>query len=124
MSFTWQDVVKSWVSSTQGSNSQHCITDLIRHLAYANIIPTRIMNSQGLHIILLAQIMLETLDRVSVPKAMQHPTYFVYRANAKEVMVHDLQDRIAKNIKQLENDEGVNIHHYYKLNIENMMDID
>ena len=72
-----------------------------------------------LHSILLTQIMLETLNGKSVPKAPQGNT-FTYYANAKEMMMWELGAKNAKHIKSLEEQTGVNLDHYHKLGIMNM----
>ena len=64
-----------------------------------------------LQTILLTQIMLETLDGLAVPKALQGNT-FAYHMNAKEVMMWDLGAKNAKQIKTLEEQTGVNLDHY------------
>ena len=72
-----------------------------------------------LETILLTQIMLETLNGLSVPKFPQGNT-FTYHMNAKELMMWDLGAKNAKQIETLEEQTGVNLDHYYKLRIVNM----
>ena len=79
-------------------------------------IPETLVDNLTLHSILLTQIMLETLNGISVPKAPQGNT-FTYHANAKEMMMWELGAKNAKHIKSLEEQTGVNLDHYYKLKI-------
>ena len=44
---------------------------------------------------------------------------FTYRANAKEMVMWDLNKKNAELMKALEEQTGVNLDHYHKLNIEN-----
>ena len=81
-----------------------------------NIIHETLVNNSTLHSILLTQIMLETLNGISVPKAPQGNN-FAYLMNAKEMM-WELGAKNAKHIKSLEEQTGVNLDHYYKLNID------
>ena len=60
--------------------------------------------------------MLETLNGISVPKAPQGNN-FAYLMNAKEIMMWELGVKNAKHIKSLEEQPGMNLDHYYKLNI-------
>ena len=92
------------------------ILDLIRCLVETNIITETLVDNSWLQLILLTQIMLETLNGISVPKAPQGNT-FTYHANAKEMMMWDLGAKNAKHIKSLEEQTGVNLNHYYKLKI-------
>ena len=71
-----------------------------------------------LHSILLTQIILETLGDINVPRAPQG-NKFVYRANAKETMMWDLNQKNGKLIRELEEKTGVNLDNYHKLNIIN-----
>ena len=84
-----------------------------------NIIPETLIDIWMLQTILLTQIMLETLNGLSVPKAPQGNT-FIYHMNAKELMMWDLGAKNAKQIERLEEQTGVNLDHYYKLGIVNM----
>ena len=75
------------------------------------MVPATLKDNSTLHSILLTQILLESLPHLEVPAAPQGNT-FTYHMNAKEMMIWDLG---AKNTKQT----GVNLNHYYKLNIQN-----
>ena len=75
-----------------------------------------LVNNSTLQSILLTQMMLETLNGISVPKAPQGNN-FAYLRNAKEMMMWELGAKNAKHIKSLEEQTGVNLDHYYKLNI-------
>ena len=66
-----------------------------------NIIPERLVDNSTLQSILLTQIVLETLNGLSVPKAPQGNTY-TYHANAKEMMMWELGAKNAQHIKSLE----------------------
>ena len=63
------------------------------------------------------QIMLETLNGLSVPKAPQGNN-FTYHMNAKEMMMWELSAKNAKHIRSLEEQTGMNLDHYYKLEID------
>ena len=78
----------------------------------------KLIHNYTLHAILLTQIVLETLNDLTVPPAPQGPN-FTYRMNAKEVMMRDLNSKNAKQIAQLEEQTGVDLEHYHKLKIEN-----
>ena len=95
------------------------ILDLIRYLVERNIIPETLVDNLTLHSILLTQIMLETLNGISVPKARQGNT-FTYHANAKGMIMWELGAKNAKHIKSLEEQTGVNLDHYHKLGIMNI----
>ena len=81
-----------------------------------NIIPETLVNNSTLQSILLTQIMLETLNGISVPKAPQGNN-FAYLMSAKEMIMWKLGAKNAKDIKSLEEQTDVNLDHYYKLNI-------
>ena len=113
----WRDIVCAWLSNK--TRQDRSILDLIRSLVETNIIPETLVDNSMLQTILLTQIMLETLNRLSVPKAPQGNT-FTYHMNAKELMMWDLGVKNAKQIETLEEQTGVNLDHYYKLRIVNM----
>ena len=92
--------------------------DLLRQLVQANMIPATLIDNQTLQSILLTQVILETLTDVTVPPAPQ-ASNFTYRANAKEMVMWDLNKKNAELMKALEEQTGVNLDHYHKLNIEN-----
>ena len=102
----------------QFGKEDHLILDLIRYLVERNIIPETLVDNLTLHSILLTQIMLETLNGISVPKARQGNS-FTYHANAKR---NDVGTRGKKRqaYKSLEEQTGVNLDHYHKLGIMNM----
>ena len=79
-----------------------------------NTIPAALVDNKTLHSILLRQILLETLNDVSVPRTLQGKN-FTYHMNAKETMMWDLGAENAKQIKSLEKETGVNFDHYHKL---------
>ena len=60
--------------------------------------------------------MLETLNGISVPKALQGNN-FAYLMNTKDMIMWELGAKNAKHIKSLEEQTGVNLDQYYKLNI-------
>ena len=111
---SWRDFVTRWLPN----KTQESLTTLVQHLVRANMIPTTLIDNYMLHAILLTQIVLETLNDLTVPPAPQGPN-FTYRMNAKEVMTHDLNSKNAKQIEQLEEQTGVGLEHYHKLKIEN-----
>ena len=73
-----------------------------------NIIPETLLNNSTLQSILLTQIMLETLNEISVPKAPQGSN-FAYLMNAKEMIMWELGAKNAKHIKSREEQTGVNL---------------
>ena len=113
----WRDIVSGWLSNK--TRQDRSILDLIRSLVETNIIPETLVDNSMLQTILLTQIMLETLNGYSVPKAPQGNT-FTYHMNAKELMMWDLGVKNAKQIETWEEQKGVNLDHYYKLRIVNM----
>ena len=112
---SWRDIISTWLTSNSRKEDR-LILDLIRYLVERNIIPETLVDNLTLHSILLTQIMLETLNGISVPKAPQGNT-FTYHVNAKEMMMWELGEKNAKHIKSLEEQTGVNLDHYYKLKI-------
>ena len=106
----WRDIVGAWLLNKKD------LVDLIRCLVETNIIPETLVNNSTLQSILLTQIMLETLNGISVPKAPQGNN-FTYLRNAKEMMMWELGAKNTKHIKSLEEQTGVNLDHYYILNI-------
>ena len=113
---TWRGIITTWLTSNSHKGDR-LILDLIRYLVEGNIIPETLVDNLTLHSILLTQIMLETLNGISVPKAPQGNT-FTYHANAKEMMIRELEAKNAKHIKSLEEQTGVNLDHYYKLRLQ------
>ena len=111
---SWRDVVTNWLSNKQDLT----LLDLLWQLAQTNMIPATLIDNQTLQSILLTQIMLETLTDVTVPPAPQSSN-FTYHMNAKEMVMLDLNVKNAKQMKMLEEQTGVNLDHYHKLNIEN-----
>ena len=107
---SWRNSVTEWMS---GKNE---FMDLVGRLIHGNIIPTTLVDDHSLHSILLNQIMLETLGDINVPRAPQGSN-FVYRANAKETIMWDLNQKNGKLIRELEEKTGVNLDNYRKLNI-------
>ena len=114
---SWRDITSTWLTNNTRKEDR-LILDLIRYLVERNI-PETLVDNLTLHSILLTQVMLETLNGISVPKAPQGNT-FTYHANAKEVMMWELGAKNAKHIKSLEEQTGVNLDHYHKLGILNM----
>ena len=74
---SWRDIVGAWLSNKKDQ------LDLIRCLVETNIIPETLVNNSTLQSILLTQIMLETLNGISVPKAPQGNN-FTYHMNAMQ----------------------------------------
>ena len=112
---SWRDIISTWLTNNSRKEDR-LILDLIRYLVERNIIPETLVDNLTLHSILLTQIMLETLNGISVPNVPQGNT-FTYHANAKEMMMWELGAKSAKHIKSLEEQTGVNLDHYYKLKI-------
>ena len=107
---SWRDIIGAWLLNKKD------LMDLIRCLVQTNIIPETLANNSTLQSILLTQIMLETLNGISVPKAPQGND-FTYLMNGKEMMMWELSAKNTKHIKSLEEQMGVNLDHYYKLKI-------
>ena len=105
---SWRDIV--------GACLLNNLLGLIQCLVETNIIPETLVDNSTLQPILLTQIMLETLNGISVPKALQENN-FTYLMNAKEMIMWELGAKNAKHIKSLEEQMGVNLDHYYKLKI-------
>ena len=61
----WRDIVSGWLSNK--TRQDRSILDLIRSLVETNIIPETLVDNSMLQTILLTQIMLETLNGLSVP---------------------------------------------------------
>ena len=112
---SWSDIVSAWLSNNSRKEDR-LILDLIWCLVETNRIPETLVDNSMLKIILLTQIMLGTLNGLSVHKASQGNT-FTYHANAKEMMMCDLGAKNVRKIKTLEEQTGVNLDHYYKLKI-------
>ena len=110
---SWRDIISTWLTNNSRKEDR-LILDLIPYLVERNIISETLVDNLTLHSILLTQIMLETLNGISVPKAPQGNTS-TYHANAKEMW--ELGAKNAKHIKSLEEQTGVNLDHYYKLKI-------
>ena len=91
--------------------------DLVGRLIRANI-PATLVDDHKLHSILLNQILLETLGDINVPRAPQGNN-FTYRANAKETIMWDPNQKNGKLIRELQEKTGVNLDNYHKLNIIN-----
>ena len=85
---SWRDIISTWLTNNSGKE-ERLILDLIRYLVKRNIIPETLVDNLTLHSILLTQIMLETLNGISVPKAPQGNAS-TYHVNAKEMMMWEL----------------------------------
>ena len=62
----WRDIISVWLSNK--TREDRSIFDLIRSLVETNIIPETLVDNSMLQTMLLTQIMLETLNGLSVPK--------------------------------------------------------
>ncbi len=115
----WRDIVTHWLSDKFLTQEGNLATmDLMRLLIEKNIIPTMLIDNPTLQAIMLTQIILETLTGVTVPQAPQGNN-FTYHMNAKEIMMWDLARKNEKRVATLEEEMGVNLDHYHKLNIRN-----
>ena len=94
------------------------ILNLIRQLIETNTTPARLVDNETLQSILLTQVLLETLNGVSVPRK-QKGKNFSYRSDAREAIIWNLSAENVLKIKRLEKETGVNLDHYHKLNIIN-----
>ena len=114
----WRDIVKNWFLTKTLQHEKLEILNLIRQLIEINIIPETLVDNETLQSILLTQILLETLDGVSVPRTLQGEN-LTYCSNAKEAIMWNLSAENVPKIKRLEEETGVNLDHYHKLNIMN-----
>ena len=94
------------------------ILNLIRQLIETHTIPATLVDNETLQSILLTQILLETLNNVSVPRKPQGKE-FAYRSDAREAIMWNLSAENVLKIKRLEEETGANLDHYHKLNIIN-----
>ena len=120
---TWRDIITHWLSDKclmQEGNlaTLREIWQLMRLLIEKNMIPATLIDNPTLHSIMLTQIILETLKGVTVPRAPQGNN-FTYHMNAKEILMWDLARKNEKQVATLEEETGVNLDHYHKLNIRN-----
>ncbi len=117
---SWKDVITTWLSKEKlivPNETKLSTTDLADKLVEKDMIPAAIKNNAILHEVLLTQILLETIDVIKVPRAPQNPNgYFVYRMNAKEMLLWHMGRKNAERVKDLEKETGVNLEHYHKLN--------
>ena len=74
VNMSWRDIISTWLTN-YSRKEDRLILDLIRYLVERNIIPETLVDNLTLHSILLTQIMLETLNGISVPKAPQGNTF-------------------------------------------------
>ena len=114
----WRDIVKNWFISKTVQRETAELLNLIRQLIETNTIPATLVDNETLHSILLTQILLETLNNVSVPKKPQGKN-FTYRSDAREAIMWNLSAENVLKIKRLEEETGVNLDHYHKLNMTN-----
>ncbi len=117
---SWKDVITAWLSKEKlvvPNETKLSTADLADILVEKDMIPPAIRNNAILHEVLLTRIMLETLDAIKVPRAPQNPNgYFVYRMNAKEMLLWNMGRKNEEQIRGLEKETGVNLEHYHKLN--------
>ena len=111
----WRDIVKNWFISKTLQRESAEIFNSIRQLIETNTIPATLVDNETLYSILLTQILLETLNNVSVPRKSQGKN-FAYRSDAREAIMS--AENVLK-IKRLEEETGVNLDHYHKLNMMN-----
>ena len=108
---SWKDVITTWLSEEKlivPNETKLSTTDLADKLVEKDMIPTAIKNNAILHEVLLTQILLETIDVIKVPRAPQNPNgYFVYRMNAKEMLLWHMGRKNAERVKDLEKETGV-----------------
>ena len=115
----WRDIVTHWLSDKVLTRDGNLATlDLMKLLIKKNMIPTTLIDNPTLHSIMLRQIILEILMGVTVPRAPQGNN-FTYHMNSEEILMRDLARKNEKLISTLEDETGVNLDHYHKLNIGN-----
>ena len=114
----WRDMVKNWFVSKTLQRETLELLNLIRQMIETHTIPATLVDNETLHSILLTQILLETLNNVLVPRKLQG-TNFAYRSDAREAIMWNLSAENVLKIKRLEEETGVNLDHYHKLNIIN-----
>ncbi len=107
---SWKDVITTWLSKEKlivPNETKLSTTDLADKLVEKDMIPAAIKNNAILHEVLLTQILLETIDVIKVPRAPQNPNgYFVYRMNAKEMLLWHMGRKNAERVKDLEKETG------------------
>jgi hypothetical protein len=113
---SWRDLVTEWVVNR--NEHQLVILDLVRELIRSNLIPATLVDNATLHTILLRQALLEVLNTSVVPRAPQGNN-FTYHMNAREEMMFSFGAKIGQDIKQLQEETGVHLDHYNKLQIKN-----
>ena len=114
----WRDMVKNWFISKTLQRETLELLNLIRQMIETHTIPATLVDNETLQSILLTQILLETLNNVSVPRKSQGKN-FAYRSDAREAIMWNLSAENVLKIKRLEEETGVNLDHYHKLNIIN-----
>ena len=111
-------MVKSWFISKTLQRKKLEILNLIRQLIETSTIYATLVDNERLQSILLTQILLETLNNLSVPRKPQGKE-FVYRSDAREAFMWNLSAEIVLKIKRLEEEAGDNLDHFHKLNVIN-----
>ena len=109
-----QDLVYKQIAAARkyGNFEFNTTTDRNQHY------PATLVDNETLQSILLTQILLETLNGVSVPRKLQGKD-FAYCSDAREAIVWNLSAENVLKIKRLEEETGVNLDYYHKLNIIN-----
>ena len=107
----WRNIVKNWCISKTLQREKLEILNFIRQLIETNTIPATLVDNETLHSILLTQIVLETLNNVSVPRKSQGKN-FAYHSDAREAIMWNLSAENVLKIKRLEEEMGVNLDHY------------
>ena len=115
----WRNTITHWLSGKQITQDGNLATlEIIKLLIDENTIPPVLVNNSTLHSIVLTQIVLEMLTGITVPRVFQEGDTN-YRMDARETMMLNLTRTNEKQVLTLERETGVNLDHYYKLNINN-----
>ena len=113
---SWKNVVLGQLLNASQTMGKLSTTDLAEGLVERGIIPETVKDDQTLHGILLSEIVLNAIAGVKVPPAPQNQDgYFVYRMNAKEMLVSEMVRRNSEQVRGLERRTGINLEHYYKI---------
>ena len=95
----WRDIVKNWFISKTLEREKLEILNLIRQMIETHTIPATLVDNETLHTILLTQILLETLNDVSVPRKPQGKES-AYRSDAREAIMWNLSGENVLKIKR------------------------
>ncbi len=111
---SWKDII-SQLENKLPNETKLSTTDLVNGLLEKGMIPEAIKHNTTLHEVMLREILLKTLEGIEVPGAPQdeekiamgiYLCRFVYRMNAKEMLMSQMGRRNAERVKDLERETG------------------